>query len=147
VLRKKKQQTTAEAAFDDVDDAFSAAEEDDLFGSSNVKASSKSARTGIVAKTKGKLTSEERAARFEDLYQFLSDRIGLRPPAKVRKEPEQVRKTAWQHLFGLATTAEQLERVTELFPKWRESRQQFTPKMAEAFVRMYTNITTMNPLD
>lgn len=112
---------------------------DDLFASStaNTKATraSKPQSSTSTSGSGGKLSPEERLARFNTLYEFLSDRIGQNPPAKARKEPEQVRKTAWQHLFGLATTPEQLERVAELFPKWRDSRQVFTPKMAEAFVR------------
>ncbi|KAI0684566.1 hypothetical protein BC835DRAFT_1389278, partial [Cytidiella melzeri] len=141
VVSKTKKKQATQAAFDDGDDAFFAAEGDELFASPTAKASSRPTTTttadvvgGTRQKPKGKLTVEERANGFEELYQFLSDRIGLHPPAKARRDPRQVRKTAWQHLFGLATTEEHLERVTELFPKWRDARQQFTPNIAEAFV-------------
>ena len=130
---KKKKAAAAEVTFDDEVDGFIAAEGDDLFGEPKSQASSTA--NDSVKKAKGKLSVEERAVRFDALYQFLSDRIGLQPLAKERKDPKQVRRTAWQQLFSLATTAEQLERVTELFPKWRDSRQQFTPQIAEAFVR------------
>jgi len=143
VLKKKKQQSSTQELFNESDDTVFAAEEDDLFSSSNNKREIGSQpkrritvkRDGTTQKMKGKLSPEQRLERFDNLYQFLSDRIGLNPPAKARNDPRQVRKTAWQHLFSLATTAEQLESVTELFPKWRDARQEFTPKIAEAFIR------------
>lgn len=72
--------------------------------------------------------------KFNELREFVADRIGLKPVATT---PEQVRTTAWQHLFGLATTREQLEGVTELFSKWRDSRRTFDDGTVKAFVREY----------
>ncbi|KAH9922635.1 uncharacterized protein B0H18DRAFT_879217, partial [Fomitopsis serialis] len=48
-----------------------------------------------------------------------------------------VRNSAWQHLFGLATTREQMEAVVQLFPKWRDSkpRRSFNIQNAELFAR------------
>ncbi|KAI0088765.1 hypothetical protein BDY19DRAFT_993604 [Irpex rosettiformis] len=132
VSKKKKTSSAIETAFEEEED-FATSEGDDLFSNTTTQASAKTPNS--ADKPKGRLSVEERAVRFDNLYQFLSDRIGLNPPAKARKDPRQVRKTAWQQLFSLAATSEQLERVTELFPKWRDARQQFTPEIAEAFVR------------
>ena len=87
--------------------------------------------------TNDKLSPEARLERFNTLYQFLADRVGTHPPARAVKAPEQVRTTAWSHLFGLATTEAQLTKVAELFPLWRDAKRKFSPKIAEAFVRAY----------
>ncbi|KAI0629894.1 hypothetical protein C8Q77DRAFT_1065010 [Trametes polyzona] len=53
-----------------------------------------------------------------------------------KTEPaRQVRTSAWHHLFSLATTPEQLERVAELLPKWRDARRTFRPATPEKFAR------------
>ena len=84
---------------------------------------------------KGKLTEQERIAKFNEKFAFVNERIGRNPPAKQQRKPEQVRNTAWQHLFELALTKEQMEQITEIMPKWRESGRAFTERNAEAFVR------------
>ncbi|KAH9829672.1 uncharacterized protein C8Q71DRAFT_717956 [Rhodofomes roseus] len=75
---------------------------------------------------------EERRKRFNDLLKFVALRIGRQP--KEILPP--VRNTAWQHLFALATTKEQMAAVVQLFPKWRDSkpRRTFTVNNAEQFV-------------
>jgi len=78
-----------------------------------------------------KLSPEARLERFAELQKFVSDRIGQKPAVKLPP----VRNTAWQHLFGLATTKEQLEQVVELFPRWRDSKRRFDAQNTEAFVR------------
>ena len=80
---------------------------------------------------RAKLTPEKRFERFDQLYNFVSERLGYRPAVKT----PQVRQSAWIHLFGLATTTEQLEKVTELFTRWRDSRRIFDDHHAEVFVR------------
>lgn len=127
------------------DDLF-ATEDDSLFGDSGSlfdagepaqktkkAASAPAERKG--PKLRGKLDAEQRLERFNTLLAFVDERIGLHPPAKAAHKPEQVRDTAWQHLFGLAMTKEQLEQVAEVFPKWRESRREWKPKMVMAFIR------------
>jgi hypothetical protein len=135
-------------------------DEGDLFGSStsssNTQASVKpaaasSAKAKGTAKTtakatsasttpetrrlRGRLTYDQRVERFNSLLQFVDEHIGRNPPAKAQRKPEQVRDTAWQHLFDLAMTKEQMEQITAIMPKWRESRRKFTDRTAEAFVR------------
>jgi len=73
-----------------------------------------------------------RATRFDELYSFVKDHIGRKP---VANDALQVRNSAWMHLFGLATQPAQLERVTELFFKWRESERNFDDKQVQAFIR------------
>ncbi|KIJ14845.1 hypothetical protein PAXINDRAFT_99891 [Paxillus involutus ATCC 200175] len=65
------------------------------------------------------------------LLQFVSDRTGR---AKVVKAG-QVRSILWLRLFQLATKAEHLESITEIFPQWRESGKSFSALEAEMFVR------------
>ncbi|TFY69707.1 hypothetical protein EVG20_g3042 [Dentipellis fragilis] len=79
-----------------------------------------------------KLDPATRAARFEELYTFVSSRIGRTPAVK---DALQVRNTAWAHLFGLATEPAQLERVANIFSDWKESGRVFSDKHIEAFVR------------
>ncbi|CAL1709309.1 unnamed protein product [Somion occarium] len=101
-----------------------------MFGASND--ASKSDGTVQPGSSRASLSPEERLRRFNRLFKFVSDRIGLKP--KVH-DALQVRKTEWQHLFSLATTKEQLENVVELFPKWRESRRPWTTTHCDTFVR------------
>ena len=120
---------------------FGSSESDDLF-SPQSGASSKAGTTpiqgtapvaGSTTHAKGAMSPQKRLRRFNELYQFVGDRIGLQPVLK--KFPEQVRDTVWQQMFQLATSKEQMEAVVELFPKWRDSKRRFTPAMSEAFVR------------
>jgi hypothetical protein len=46
-----------------------------------------------------------------------------------------VRKSAWVNLIGLAADEEQLGKVADLFPGWKDSGQEFGPQVAELFVR------------
>ncbi|KZT67096.1 hypothetical protein DAEQUDRAFT_714002 [Daedalea quercina L-15889] len=81
----------------------------------------------------GKLDPEERLNRFNELLQFVALRIGPSPKEKL----PQVRNAAWQHLFQLATTREQMEAVVQLFPKWRNTKgnRVFSAQNAELFAR------------
>jgi len=135
VLKKKK--TTSY----EVDDLFASDGGDELFGSKKVPSSkaSRAIPTNLKKQvalarvsTRKRLSSEDRILRFDELRTFVADRIGLKPAATT---PEQVRNSAWHHLFGLATTREQLESVTELFSKWRDSRRSFGEETVKVFVR------------
>ncbi|KAF9218850.1 hypothetical protein BS17DRAFT_770434 [Gyrodon lividus] len=75
--------------------------------------------------------SDSRERKFHDLLQFVNDRTGR---VKVIKAG-QVRSTAWLRLFQLASKAEHLEAVAEIFPKWRESGKSMNSLDAEMFVR------------
>jgi len=107
----------------------------DLFGSTQSQKVSNvttSAPTQTTVSSRRKLNPTKRAARFDQLLEFVSCRTGLKPVAKT---PEQVRNSAWGHLFDLATTREQLECVTELFPQWRDSRREFNEETVKKFIR------------
>ena len=128
---------------------FGFTEEDDLFGAkpepskqnphrgsadrTTSAGATDSRATANGTASKGTMSPQMRIRRFDKLFQFASDRIGLQPV--LAKAPEQVRNTIWQQLFKLATRREQMEAVVELFPKWRDSRRQFTPIMSEEFIR------------
>lgn len=137
-MKKKKRNSGGDDMFaDDADSLFG--DSGDLFSTGQptpAKSTPPAQPTNAsTSKMKGKLSPEKRLEKFNALLQLVSDHTGVNPPARVAHKPEQVRKTAWQNLFGLAANEEQLLQVTELFPKWRESRREFTPRMAEAFVR------------
>lgn len=133
MYRKKKA-----AALELADDMFGEAASDsgDLFGSaseqraSNVVAPAPAKPQNTVS-SRRRLDPVERTTRFNELFEFVSSRIGLKPTAKT---PEQVRNAAWGHLFDLATTRAQLERVTELFPRWRDSRREFNEQTVKNFI-------------
>lgn len=133
IALKKKKLASYEAG-----DLFASEE---LFGSKMSPSSKASRVTPTEGKkpvaptqisTRKRLNPEDRLLRFNELRTFVADRIGLKPTATT---PEQVRNSAWQHMFGLATTREQLESVTELFSKWRDSRRTFDDGTVQLFVR------------
>lgn len=108
----------------------------DLFGPASSKGTSNvatplSAEPQNTVSSRRRLGPAERAARFNELAAFVSSRIGLKPIAKT---PEQVRNSVWGHLFDLSTTRVQLERVTEMFPRWRDSRREFTEQTVKNFI-------------
>lgn len=75
------------------------------------------------------VTSREQ--QFHKLVQFVTERTGRR-----RVNPAgQVRQSAWLRLFQLASKPEHLERVSEMFPRWRDSGKTFKPAHAEMFAR------------
>jgi hypothetical protein len=131
-LKKKK------SASYEVDDLFASDASDELFSSKAPKATRVIPAKGrkpvapIQISMRKRLSPEDRLLKFNALWTFVADRIGLKPAATT---PEQVRNSAWQHMFGLATTREQLESVTELFSKWRDSRRIFDAGTVQLFVR------------
>ena len=80
-----------------------------------------------------KLSPEVKLERFNRIVEFVTPRLGRKPAVKT---PE-VRKSAWVHLVGLSTTEEQLEKVTNMFPGWKESGHQFDPRFSELFIRKF----------
>lgn len=81
------------------------------------------------------LAADDKKARFEELYQFAASCI-----ADKTEPARQMRTSAWHHLFSLAGTPEELERVAELFPKWRDARRSFRPATPVQFAREYTAV-------
>ncbi|GBE85250.1 hypothetical protein SCP_0704370 [Sparassis crispa] len=126
-LRKKQKGSKADSGdlFGSDDSGESLFGLDDSFG--------KDAGTpeGAGGSSSQKLSPEARLTRFNDTRKFVSDRIGRKPAVKV----PQVRNATWQHLFGLATTKEQMEGIVEMFPLWRDSKRKFNPQNVELFVR------------
>jgi hypothetical protein len=82
---------------------------------------------------RARLTPEKRLQRFNQLFEFVSKGLASRPRSAAKVT--HVRQSAWIHLFGLATTPEQLRKVAGLFPRWRDFKRVFDPHHAEMFVR------------
>jgi hypothetical protein len=76
---------------------------------------------------------DTRFHEFFDLYEFVKGGVGSKRPVPSRG----IRNTSWKNLFQLAKSAEQLEKVVELFPRWREMQRSFDMKDSEIFVRAY----------
>lgn len=135
-LKKKPNSSASEA-----DDLFGEEEDDSLFSDDLFSGSKEQRKPSHVdaAKPTDIPTHNpsvpaprdyDRNARFEEIYQFAKSCI-----ADKSEPARQVRTSAWAHLFSLATTPEQLESVTELFPKWRDARRTFRPTTSEQFAR------------
>lgn len=73
-----------------------------------------------------------RSQRFDRTFESLSNQIDIAPS---KKHPLQVRGSTWIYLFDLATSPEQLERVSSKFSQFLDSGRQFSDKHASAFVR------------
>ncbi|TFY74233.1 hypothetical protein EWM64_g9779 [Hericium alpestre] len=110
------------------------AEDDELFptSSDSPHGSSPASSVSASAEQSKKLSDSARLERFEELLEFVKTHVGRRV---VRPDARQVRNSAWTHLFGLATTEEQLRRVAGLFTTWTESKRQWNDNHVEVFVR------------
>ncbi|KAG9311494.1 hypothetical protein JVU11DRAFT_7690 [Chiua virens] len=91
----------------------------------------RSAREDDLSTTSLPKCTNSREQQFHKLLQFVRDRTGR---VKVVKAG-QVRATAWLRLFQLASKAEHLEAISEMFPRWRESGSSFSSLDVEMFVR------------
>ncbi|KAH7905277.1 hypothetical protein BJ138DRAFT_1072891 [Hygrophoropsis aurantiaca] len=106
--------------------------EDDLFSLKETnEAPSVNSSTKPLGTTIDGQGTEKREARFYNLVEYITERTGRKRAIKAG----QVRQSAWLQLFQLSSTPQQLELVSDLFPRWRDSGKQFQPEHAEAFVR------------
>lgn len=87
--------------------------------------------TDLASKRSRCLTSDARIARFTQVRDFLSPRLGRKPTLKA----PQARNSAWAQLVQLATTEQQLKEVTEMIPGWIASGRTFDASFSELFVR------------
>lgn len=136
VLKKKQKHAASDNLFGD--DGFSeetfSTTSDDMFGGDFATAGTSESTSSLPSSSTSRgLNPDERLKRFTDLHKFVSERIGKAP---VQKIPT-VRNTAWQHLFMLATTKEQIEQVVEMMPKWRDSKRKFDERIAEVFISAF----------
>lgn len=106
--------------------------DDDLFSFATLPGTSvaEASKSTTVLKAKSQDAATRREQQFYELVQYVTDRTGRKRAIKAG----QVRQSAWLRLFQLATSAEQLEMVAELFPRWRDSGKEFRSMHAEAFV-------------
>jgi hypothetical protein len=142
-VQKKKSKVVIEDLFaDDVAEEEPIKPDVGKRGSTSVKTASPVASSSTIlaaekqdhSTQRKKLSSEARLERFNQIVDFVTTRLGRKPAVKM---PE-VRKSAWVHLVGLSTTVEQLEKVANMFPGWKESGHQFDPQFSELFVRKYS---------
>lgn len=80
---------------------------------------------------KKRLSPEKRLERFNKLSEFVAPRLGRRPHVAAPL----VRNSAWVNLVGLAANEEQLSKVVDMLPGWKESGRQFDETFSELFVR------------
>ncbi|RDB17449.1 hypothetical protein Hypma_001597 [Hypsizygus marmoreus] len=108
---------------------------------SRIPAASTSTGATVTAQAQApkrrKLSPEARLAKFNQIRDFVTPRLGRKPAIKV----PQVKKSAWIHLLQLAETGEQLTQVADMFPGWKESGHQFDPEFSELFVRRCEEIS------
>ena len=132
----KKQKANIPEQGDLFGDAFEEESSEELFaspkGAAEEVVGTPNVPVDAVKPSRG-MDSQERLQRFNEKLQFVGLRIG-----RDRKEKlPQIRNAAWQELFQLATTREQMEAVVNLFPKWRDTKpgRVFNVQNAELFTR------------
>ena len=79
-----------------------------------------------------------RLVRFNALIEFVQGGLGAKSKRAVPSRG--IRSTSWNKLFMFAETAGQLEKVAEMFPKWRDMQRSFSIKASELFVRAYNSL-------
>lgn len=131
-LRKQKAHTPEDgdlfsdfAGEESSEELFSTSKDAEVVGTPNILVD--------AVKPSSKTDSQERLRRFNDTLQFVGLRVG-----RDRKEKlPHIRNTAWQELFQLATTRQQMEAVVNLFPKWRDTKpgRVFNVQNTELFTR------------
>ncbi|KDR66615.1 hypothetical protein GALMADRAFT_130827 [Galerina marginata CBS 339.88] len=80
---------------------------------------------------KAKLTAAARKERFESQIKYIEPRLGRSPAVKNPR----IKRRALFTLTQLASSEDELRRVAELLPKYREAQREVMPYFAEAFVR------------
>ncbi|KAF5387509.1 hypothetical protein D9757_006534 [Collybiopsis confluens] len=117
VTWKKK---TAKA---EIEELFSESQEDFLSPSStgNLPAAvavAEGSTSENVPPRRKRLEPADRHKRFEELYQKLLPH--LNSDVKERRKLRPIRYTVWTHLVDLAQNEEELQRVVDLAPKWKD---------------------------
>lgn len=84
-----------------------------------------------IKSTVYKQTPERRNEKFQHLIVHVGDRIGKKP--KIVHPP--MRFSEWTHLFDLASSAEQLKLVSDMFYKWKDAGHELREEQVELFVR------------
>ncbi|ESK81966.1 hypothetical protein Moror_15383 [Moniliophthora roreri MCA 2997] len=135
VMKKKPKAVTHDPLQEDL---FS--DEGDLFSTpkpAGAESTLTSTKPTIELAPSKKLSPSDRRARFTALLNTLLPHITPLPRAptnptpaetaeyeerrKAKKHLKPIKHSTWKHLVGLAQTKEELEKVVELMPKWKES--------------------------
>ncbi|KAJ7597270.1 hypothetical protein C8J56DRAFT_851366 [Mycena floridula] len=123
-LKKKQSRVVIENLWDDDGQVQQPVDNTLVLKNTPVEASS-----ALPVKRKG-LTPEARLRRFQNLYAFAIPRLGRRPEIKLP-----MKYTTWNLLISMANNEEQLEKIVDLFPKYKDGGKQLTPQASELFVR------------
>lgn len=126
---KKKGKAVIEDPFDDFEPL------DDLIGQSALSDDVSTSEPTKPSERK-KLTPEERLERFDNLFKETVKHLGRKPSVKVP-----MRLSNWVNLIGLATTEQQLEKISELFPGWKDRGQELKAQTSELFIRKSSHIS------
>ncbi|KAJ2922693.1 hypothetical protein H1R20_g14397, partial [Candolleomyces eurysporus] len=137
VLKKKQQNVDFDNLFDDmeiVDKSLPKQTGAPAKAKGKAQAGAKPAPTssGRTRKTT-KLSVDERTAKFDSIAEFVKTRTAR----NLQETRPAVRDSAWLQMLQLATSEEELKRVVELMPAWKEGSggRVFTSTYSEAFVR------------
>lgn len=115
---KKKSRVVIENLFDDAQDSVSNASEPVV-----------NASTPPPSAKRRKLEPQARLEQFNQLYQSVLPHLGKRPDSKLP-----MKHSTWINLVNLASTGEQLEKIAQLFPGWKDSGNQLNAAASESFV-------------
>lgn len=77
------------------------------------------------------LSPAVRLERFDNLLSFIGPRIGRNP---TMQKPL-VRKRSWLGLLDLAANKDEMQRIIDLFPKYKDGQGEFPETFADDFTR------------
>lgn len=84
------------------------------------------------------LSPKAKTRRFEENISFMVPRLGRKPQVKLLK----IRKTTWIRTLGVCQTEEELRKLMELTPSWRDMGNRFDNTFSEAFIRKLSLLQT-----
>ena len=139
---KKKQQNAAASEPDELFSDLNESDSDDLFGGANPSASTPASTTSSPSPSSEHVPphnpsvppppSVGKEKRFEEVYAFL--KAYLVDNTETKRVP---RTSVWINLLQVTATRDQLTRLVELMPKWRDFKREFPPSTAAQFASEY----------
>ncbi|KAI0687285.1 hypothetical protein C8Q76DRAFT_661420 [Earliella scabrosa] len=140
VVLKKKQQNAAASEPDELFSDLNESDSDDLFGGANPSASTPASTTSSPSPSSEHVPphnpsvppppSVGKEKRFEEVYAFL--KAYLVDNTETKRVP---RTSVWINLLQVTATRDQLTRLVELMPKWRDFKREFPPSTAAQFAK------------
>src|SRR5260221_231227 len=77
-----------------------------------------------------------RLERFDNLLSFMGPRIGRNP---IMQKPL-MRKRSWLRLLDLAANKDGMQRIIDLFPKYKDGQGEFPETFADDFTRWLSTV-------